>query len=49
MKILDTNVSIVEGSIGAIPRRIVVHEEDAERAREILEKAGLKDEIETMK
>ena len=38
--VLDGHVSAVEGSIGAIPRRIVVLEEDADRARRVLEDAG---------
>jgi hypothetical protein len=38
--ILDTHTSIIEGSIGAIPRRLVVDDEDYLRARRILEGAG---------
>ena len=38
--ILDTHTSIVEGSIGAIPRRLMVGDEDADRARRILRAAG---------
>ena len=34
--ILDAHTSIIEGSIGAIPRRIMVAEEDWQRARELL-------------
>jgi hypothetical protein len=34
--ILDTYTSIVEGSIGAIPRRLMVREEDEARARAVL-------------
>jgi hypothetical protein len=34
--ILDTHTSIVEGSIGAIPRRLMVHEDDEIRARAVL-------------
>jgi hypothetical protein len=37
---LDTHASIVEGSIGAIPRRIVVAAEDEEQARRVLSEAG---------
>jgi Putative prokaryotic signal transducing protein len=36
--VLDAYTSIVEGSIGAIPRRLMVAEEDASRARYILAK-----------
>ncbi len=38
--ILDTHTSILEGSIGAIPRRICVADADAGRARAILAQAG---------
>ena len=38
--VLDTHSSIVEGSIGAIPRRIVVADEDLEAARRLLEDSG---------
>ncbi len=38
--ILDAHTSIVEGSIGAIPRRLMVADDDLARARRILEAAG---------
>lgn len=38
--LLDSHASAVEGSIGAIPRRLVVLEEDLGRARRLLEEAG---------
>jgi hypothetical protein len=38
--VLDTHTSIVEGSIGAIPRRLCVLEEDLARANQVLEDAG---------
>ena len=38
--ILDTHMSVMEGSINAIPRRLVVIEADAGRARRVLEEAG---------
>ncbi len=38
--ILDTHTSIVEGSIGAIPRRLMVHEDDHRRAQAVLVAAG---------
>lgn len=38
--ILDTHTSLIEGSIGAIPRRLMVNEEHAARARRILSDAG---------
>ncbi|HLI21028.1 MAG TPA: DUF2007 domain-containing protein [Stellaceae bacterium] len=34
--ILDTHTSIIEGSIGAIMRRLMVHEDDEKRARVVL-------------
>ena len=38
--VLDAHTSAVEGSIGAIPRRLVVAAEDEPRARRVLEEAG---------
>jgi len=38
--VLDAHTSAVEGSIGAIPRRLVVREEDEARARRVLIEAG---------
>jgi hypothetical protein len=38
--LLDDHVSGVEGSIGAIPRRLMVPAGELERARQILERAG---------
>ncbi len=38
--VLDGHTSAVEGSIGAIPRRLAVAEEDESRARRILMEAG---------
>jgi hypothetical protein len=38
--VLDTHTSILEGSIGAIPRRLMVADEDAKRARDILKDVG---------
>ena len=39
--LLDTYTSAVEGSIGAIPRRLMVEEADLYRARRILGNASL--------
>ena len=36
--VFDEHMSAVEGSIGALPRRIMVDEEDVERARKLLSK-----------
>ncbi len=38
--LLDAHVSAVEGSIGAIPRRLAVLPEDEAPARRILQEAG---------
>ncbi len=38
--VLDVHTSIIEGSIGAIPRRLAVGEADFARARRVLEAAG---------
>ena len=38
--VLDVHTSVIEGSIGAIPRRLAVLEEDYDRARRVLEEAG---------
>ncbi len=38
--VLDTQMSGVEGSIGAIPRRVVVAAEDRARAMRVLVEAG---------
>jgi hypothetical protein len=37
---LDMHTSVVEGSIGAIPRRLMVGDEDVARARQVLADAG---------
>ena len=38
--VLDTHTSIIEGSIGALPRRLVVDETDYEEAKRLVEEAG---------
>lgn len=38
--VLDSHMSVMEGSINAIPRRLMVDEADAARARLVLEEAG---------
>jgi hypothetical protein len=38
--LLDTHTSIIEGSIGAIPRRLMVADADHARARALLAEAG---------
>jgi hypothetical protein len=39
--VADTNMSVLEGSIGALPRRVLVEEEQLARARRILTEAGI--------
>jgi hypothetical protein len=43
--VLDQNMSIIEGSLGVLPRRILVHEDDNLEARQILRDAGLAHEL----
>ena len=43
--VLDQNMSILEGSLGVLPRRILVHEDDNREARQILSDAGLAHEL----
>jgi hypothetical protein len=39
--VLDTNMSIVEGSLGILPRRLMVREADLDRARAVLRDNGI--------
>ncbi len=43
--VVDQNMSVIDGSIGILPRRILVHEDDNRLAREILRDAGLAHEL----
>jgi hypothetical protein len=43
--VLDQNMSVLDGSVGAIPRRILVHEDDNRQARQLLTDAGLAHEL----
>jgi hypothetical protein len=38
--VLDGYTSVMEGSIGAIPRRLMVHDDDERRARTVMKEAG---------
>lgn len=38
--ILDTHAAVMDGSIGAVPRRLVVAEDDEAAARRLLREAG---------
>lgn len=43
--VFDQNMSVLEGSLGVLPRRILVADEDVEAARRLLTDAGLADEL----
>ena len=43
--VLDQNMSVLEGSLGILPRRVLVAEEDFIRARRLLTEAGLGHEL----
>jgi hypothetical protein len=38
-------MSVLDGSVGAIPRRILVHDDDNRQARQLLTDAGLAHEL----
>lgn len=41
--IADRNMSVLEGSVGILPQRVLIDEDDLERARRLLCDAGLAD------
>lgn len=43
--VADQNMSIVEGSLGILPRRIMVSEADIEQARRLITDAGIAGEM----
>lgn len=43
--IADQNMSVTEGSLGFLPRRICVAEDQADRARRLLREAGFAAEL----
>ena len=43
--VADQGMSILEGSLGMLPRRLLVDDEQAVQARRILVDAGLADEL----
>jgi hypothetical protein len=43
--VLDQNMSVLEGSLGVLPRRILVADGHELRARQLLEYAGLGHEL----
>ncbi len=38
--VFDTHTSIAEGSLGVLPRRLMVDDDDIVRARRVLDEAG---------
>jgi hypothetical protein len=43
--VLDTHMSVLEGSLGIIPRRILVEADSARQARRLVAEAGLAHEL----
>jgi putative signal transducing protein len=43
--VLDQNMSVLEGSLGILPRRILVDEDHLADARKLLQEAGLGHEL----
>ena len=43
--VLDQNMSVLEGSLGVLPRRVLVAEDDLSAARRLLTEAGLAHEL----
>jgi hypothetical protein len=43
--VLDQNMSVIEGSLGILPRRILVDDDDAMQARRVMIDAGLAHEL----
>ena len=47
--VADTNVSVLEGSIGILPRRIMVSTDDVAQARRLVRDADLESELRPVK
>ena len=43
--VLDQNMSIIEGSLGVLPRRVMVADDEIDAARKLLREAGMGKEI----
>jgi hypothetical protein len=43
--VFDQNMSVLEGSVGILPRRVLVAEDDLVAARRLLTEAGLAHEL----
>ena len=39
--VFDVHMSVMEGGIGAFPRRLMIHEDDAKAAREVMRLVGI--------
>jgi hypothetical protein len=44
--VLDTNMSVMEGSIGVLPQRVLVEEISVDKARALLTEAGVGNDLE---
>ncbi len=47
--VADQNMSVIEGSLGILPRRVLVPDDRADEARRILRDAGIGEELEKPK
>jgi hypothetical protein len=47
--VADQNMSVIEGSLGVLPRRVLVDSASADAARKLLEDAGVGGELEKKK
>jgi hypothetical protein len=43
--LLDAHMSTIEGSLGVLPRRLMVSKEHADKAKSLLRSAGLEQEL----
>ncbi|MEO3386149.1 DUF2007 domain-containing protein [Mesorhizobium sp. CAU 1741] len=43
--VADENMSIIEGSLGILPRRVMIADDEADSARELLRDAGIAGEM----
>jgi hypothetical protein len=43
--VLDQNMSVLEGSLGILPRRVLVADDQVDRARRLLNEAGMGKEL----
>jgi hypothetical protein len=44
-QVLDQNMSVIEGSLGVLPRRIMVDDDNVSAARRVMQDAGLGHEL----